>query len=291
MNHDDYKEMLAAAALAALDQEDAQTLAAHLSSCAECRAELDDLSTAAALLAHIIVPVAPSPDVRARLLTQIKTAPPLTSTGGAPIVPASTGTATTTAHATTPDATVLPFAPRAPRRPFGASPLAIYGALAASIIIAVLAVALATLWARDRKLQTELAQLTQSLQQTQQTLAAVRADNDLLAAPDAHTAELAGTPAADGAHARLTYDEHTGRALLVAAGLPAPPPGKAYQLWFIADGQPLPGRVFTTDTSGRAELREQIPPAGRHAQIFAVTLEPQTGVAAPTGQMYLKSVT
>ncbi len=292
MNHDDYKEMLAAAALAALDHEDAQTLAAHLSSCAECRAELDDLSAAAALLAHTIVPVAPSPNVRASLLAQIKAAPPLAPTGGAPIVPASTiGTATTTTHATTPDATVLPFEPRAPRRPFGASPLAIYGALAASITIAILAVALATLWARDRKLQTELARLTQSLQQTQQTLAAVRADNDLLAAPDAHTAELAGTPAANGAHARLTYDEQTGRALLVAAGLPAPPPGKAYQLWFIADGQPLPGRVFTTDPSGRAELREQIPPAGRHAQIFAVTLEPQTGVAAPTGQMYLKSAT
>ncbi|PYS89932.1 MAG: hypothetical protein DMF64_16180 [Acidobacteria bacterium] len=299
MNHEAYKEMLAAAALAALDAQEQRALDAHLPTCAECRTEFDELRAAASLLAHKVAPVTPSPELRARLLAQIKTTPqtPRTSGGasievapnGAPSVPAPTSNATTPAAAN-----VLPFAPptgREARGLFGARPLAVFGTLAASVAIAALAISLVMLWAQNRQLRSDLARLSQNLHETQQALISVRADRELLAAPDAHTAELAGTNVATQAHARLTYDANTGRAVLSAAGLPAPPPGKAYQLWFIADGKPLPGDIFTTDAQGRAELREQIPPAGRHAQIFAVTLEPQTGVTTPTGQMYLKSAT
>jgi anti-sigma-K factor RskA len=297
MDHEAYKEMLAAAALDALDAQEQRALDAHLPTCAECRAEFDELRTAAALLAQTIAPVAPSPELRARLLEQIKRTSQTPRTGGGtssevapngtPSVPAAAGDATTPAAAN-----VLPFAKsdKKARGLFGARPLAVFGTLAASVAIAALAVSL-MLWSQNRHLRSDLARLSQNLHATQQTLTSVRAENELLAAPDAHTAELAGTNVATQAHARLTYDANTGRAVLSAAGLPAPPPGKAYQLWFIADGKPLPGDVFTTDGQGRAELREQIPPAGRHAQIFAVTLEPQTGVAAPTGQMYLKSNT
>ena len=293
MNHEEYKELLAAAALDALDAADGRALDAHLATCAECRAGLAELRAVAALLAHTTTPAAPSSDLRARLLAQIKAPPQTPRGGGVPIEVEPNGSpAATTISATTEptrDANVLPFAPTARRGLFGARPWAVFGTLAASITIAMLVLALAMLWARNRELQTQLARIGQNLQETQATLVAVRADRDLLAAPDAHTAELAGTDAAVAAHARLTYDERTGRAVFSAAGLPVPPPGKAYQLWFIADGKPLPGEVFTTDAGGRAELHEQIPPQGRHAQIFAVTLEPQAGVSAPTGQMYLKS--
>jgi anti-sigma-K factor RskA len=299
MNHEAYKEMLPAAALDALDAPEQRTLDEHLPTCAECRTEFDELRAAASLLAHTVAPVAPAPELRTRLLEQIKRTPqsPRTSGGtsievapnGASVVPAPTSDATTPVAAN-----VLPFASpdrREARGLFGARRLVVFGTLAASVAIAALAISLVMLWSQNRHLRSDLARLAQNLHETQQTLIAVRADRDLLTAPDAHTAELAGTNVAAQAHARLTYDANTGRAVLSAAGLPAPPPGKAYQLWFIADGKPLPGDVFTTDAQGRAELHEQIPVAGRHAQIFAVTLEPQTGVAAPTGQMYLKSTT
>jgi anti-sigma-K factor RskA len=104
-------------------------------------------------------------------------------------------------------------------------------------------------------------------------------------------ASLAGTPEAPGALARLAYDRATGRAILFASGLPAAPEGKAYQVWYIAAGRPpMPGRVFKTDARGRGSLRDQMPEEGRAAaNTFAVTLEPEGGVSAPTGKMYLLS--
>jgi anti-sigma-K factor RskA len=95
---------------------------------------------------------------------------------------------------------------------------------------------------------------------------------------------------AERARARLTFDAQTGRAMLTAADLPPAPPGKAYQLWFIAAGKPpMPGSVFRPDAHGHAEMHENIPPEGRTAAVFAVTLEPAGGTSAPTGEIYLKS--
>jgi hypothetical protein len=77
--------------------------------------------------------------------------------------------------------------------------------------------------------------------------------------------------------------------MLTAADLPPAPAGKAYQLWFIAEGKPpMPGSVFQPDARGHAEMHENIPPEGRTAAVFAVTLEPEGGTSAPTGEMYLK---
>ena len=42
------------------------------------------------------------------------------------------------------------------------------------------------------------------------------------------------------------------------------------------------------DARGRAETHGTIPPEGRRAQTFAVTLEPAGGAQSPTGEMYLK---
>ena len=106
--------------------------------------------------------------------------------------------------------------------------------------------------------------------------------------PDATFLRLAGTDAAPRARARLAYDQYTGRAVLFAYDLPPAPPGKAYQLWFIADGRPpMPGKVFTPDATGRGVLRDEVPAGGRDAKIFAVTLEPESGVQAPTSKPYL----
>ena len=56
-----------------------------------------------------------------------------------------------------------------------------------------------------------------------------------------------------------------------------------------AGGQPIPGRVFTTDASGSGSLKDQIQPQARNSVVFAITLEPESGVKSPTGEMYLIS--
>ena len=51
MVHEDYKEMIPARALSALDAAEARALNDHLSDCAECRMEFEEWEATAAALA------------------------------------------------------------------------------------------------------------------------------------------------------------------------------------------------------------------------------------------------
>lgn len=283
MKHEDYKEIIALRALDALDGSERCILDAHLIECDDCRAELNALRDAASYLIYAAAPVAPVPELRAQILTRIKSLtqdePRATSVGANKSSPTS-NVRSLGEFAKQREAHEITFSRR----------VVMFGSLAASIAIAALMLSLALTWQRNNRLQGELARLSNTINQTEQELARTRKDRELLAAPAAHIATLAGTRIADRAHARLTFDASTGHAILTAADLPPVPAGKAYQLWFIAAGRPpIPGSVFTTDASGRAEVHDIVPPEGRRAAIYAVTLEPASGVSAPTGEMYLKS--
>jgi anti-sigma-K factor RskA len=162
-----------------------------------------------------------------------------------------------------------------PARNFGAS-LAAAGVLLAAAVAAACAMYALGLFARERALETELA--------VQRDLAA------FLSSPETATIVLAGTEAAPKARLKLAYDRSSGRARLFGYDLPPPPAGHAYQLWFIVGGTPRAGRVFTPDATGQGSWNEDVPPEGRDAAVFAVTLEPASGVAMPSGPMILKSV-
>jgi hypothetical protein len=171
----------------------------------------------------------------------------------------------------------------------------LFGALAASVAVFALGVSLYVLWQRNDELRREVAQLSAQLGEargrldaTSTELARARFESELFSAPDSHTAQLSGTEMAQSARAKLTFNDTTGEAMLVASRLPPAPAGKAYQLWYIAGGKPLPGSVFTPDPSGRGQMRSVIPPEGRRAEVFAVTLEPEGGLPAPSGEIYLK---
>lgn len=342
MTHEEHKEALALAALGEdVGAEQGDALEVHLAACGECRAELRELSDAAAMLALSPEPVRPSPELRSRILSEIKAtrrergaaddatqtqnahavAPArpaqdgATGTAGASpgtlgaLTPTPDGSASTAAKAaadekpssgarTAAAANILPFDPeRREARPARRArrPALLFGYLAASLAIAALSVGLVALWQRNNQLSADVARLSAQLEETRSQLgetrtelASARGEAEMLSAPDSQVTELTGTEVASAARARLIFNETTGEAVLVAAKLPPPPAGKAYQLWYIADNKPMPGPVFTTDTSGRGQLRERIPPAGRRAALFAVTLEPAGGVPAPSGEMYLK---
>jgi anti-sigma-K factor RskA len=144
------------------------------------------------------------------------------------------------------------------------------GSIAAVIVFGALIVSVFVLYQQNRELreQNEFFQL--------------------LTAPGSRMAELSGTPEAANATAMLAYDRN-GRAMLITQGLPRAPEGKQYQLWFIVGNNPLPGKAFTPDISGRTMMKDEIPEAARHSAIFAVTLEPTGGVRSPTGSIYLRS--
>ena len=72
MVHEDYKEMIPARALSALDAAEAQALNEHLENCAECRKELDEWQATAAALSLGANPAEPSPKVRERILDEVR---------------------------------------------------------------------------------------------------------------------------------------------------------------------------------------------------------------------------
>jgi anti-sigma-K factor RskA len=78
------------------------------------------------------------------------------------------------------------------------------------------------------------------------------------------------------------------QAVLFAAGLPPAPAGKAYEAWVIAGAAPVAAGLFrVADESGTAlHTLPRLDDVAR-ARTFAVTLEPEAGVKAPTGPMVL----
>jgi anti-sigma-K factor RskA len=76
---------------------------------------------------------------------------------------------------------------------------------------------------------------------------------------------------------------------LFVANLPRAPEGKAYELWTIGEGAPRPAGLFQVDARGRGSHRVEPVAGGAPVKVFAVTLEPEGGVPAPTGPMVLAS--
>ncbi|HEV2862104.1 MAG TPA: anti-sigma factor [Pyrinomonadaceae bacterium] len=286
MGHEDYKEMLALEAVGALEAEGRRALDAHLPGCAECRAEMRDMSDAAAGLAYSVAPVAPPAHLRARILETVRAQATAAAEGATP--PASSD--------------IRGEARRLLARLglweiLRARPALGFGAGVAFAAIAALAFTTALLWQRADRLGAEVAQLSGRLNDTQGELAEQRGQlarqrelAEMLAAPGTRVASLNGKDVAPQAHAVVAVHSATGRAMLVAEGLPAAPAGKAYQLWFIAGGKPpMPGGVFKTDASGRAMMKDLMPEGAASANTFAVTLEAEAGEQAPKGAMFLLS--
>jgi anti-sigma-K factor RskA len=255
MSRDELQELAAGYALGSLDAEDRGRFEALLRGGDEAarRALREYEETLVRVAAER--PESPPPDVKAALLARI-TATPRAGNG----------------------ARVMPLTPR-PRRSVWTVVLA--GAMAAGI--AAIAVGLAVSSRYERRLEA-LGQEAQTLKAELERQASVLA---ILRDPATQMVALSGLAPSPGARARLLWHETAG-GILVAAGLPPAPPGKAYQLWAIAgQAAPVPAGVFSVDAGGTGSLRVQPLPGVTRVDVFAVTLEPEGGVPAPTGAMYL----
>jgi anti-sigma-K factor RskA len=268
---EDYQELLTAKALTALDAEGNRLLDAHLRSCANCRLEMGQWEETAAFLALEAAPLEPSPQVRERILASVR------AEGRAKLT-RNGAEATPDPNVVPRDSNVLAFE-RPPRNVW--SSFGSFGAIAAILVFAALIISLLMLWQQNQAIRAEVARLSAQLDREHALV-------QLLTSPDGHMAKLTGTEVAPAAHAMLAYDKD-GQAMLMAKGLPAAPAGKAYQLWYIVGGKPMPGKMLAADPEGNAMLEDQIPAAARSGAVFAVTLEPEGGMQLPTGAIYLRS--
>jgi anti-sigma-K factor RskA len=111
----------------------------------------------------------------------------------------------------------------------------------------------------------------------------------VLSAPDLRLTRLAPLAPAPGANAIVAVSATNKAAVFQAAGLPATPAGKTYELWWITrEHGPVAAGLFQAEDGHPVVAPVALPPPGEHVLLSAVTLEPAGGVSKPTGAMYLK---
>lgn len=279
MTHEEYREKLQQDLLGELGGEDQRALEAYLAEHPEISRETAQLRDAFAALAYSSAPIAPDAQLRANVLGQIsrmksEAGGPRAEGGASNVVPLARP-----ARKDAADAGVTNVSRSTLR----------YGALAASLLIAALLIAVFVLWRKNESLQNELAGISSRLNELQGEIERQSQEQDLFTVASARVNVMNGTKVAPRASAILSFDRRNGRAIFYAYDLPQTPSGKTYQLWYIADGKPYSAGLFTVDAAGRATLRSTAPAQGLDASLFAVTLEPQGGVPSPTGDKYLLS--
>jgi anti-sigma-K factor RskA len=180
-------------------------------------------------------------------------------------------------------------APPAARAPAGALPRprrAIWPAVLSGAMAAGLA-AIVVGWSVSSTYEKRLDALARDADQLKAELRSQQTVITILRDPATQVVALAGLPPAPGARARMMWHEKAG-GVFVATGLPAAPEGKAYQLWAIAGSNaPVSAGVFSVDASGAGSLSVRPLPGVSTVNAFAVTLEPEGGLPAPSGEMYL----
>jgi anti-sigma-K factor RskA len=108
----------------------------------------------------------------------------------------------------------------------------------------------------------------------------------VLTAPDMSRVELAGQTVAPQASGRAFWSRTRGL-VFTASNLPALPPGRTYQLWVVTAQAPVSAGLLKPDANGAVNAVFNPPGNIPSATAMAVTIEPDGGVPAPTGAMYL----
>ncbi len=150
---------------------------------------------------------------------------------------------------------------------------------------------MATRDAQLRELHTRLASSRGEIITLERVLRDKARLDQILMAPDLRLTRLEPLkPAPRGAGlVAVSNVNHT--ALLQVSGLPPTPSDKTYELWWITrESGPIKAGLFQVEGPGTVIAQAEPPPAGQHALLSAVTLEPAGGSNSPTGAMYLKGV-
>jgi anti-sigma-K factor RskA len=251
---DSPQDLAAAYALGALSADEARGFEAFLATSPEARREVEEYREVAALLALSGSDATPGDALRERVLARVA------EQTGRPRVPAA-----------------------APPR--AAPPR--WMALAASLLAVVgLGAALIATRARLGALESELTARDQALAETERRLTEREATLNSILEPGVQLFQLTSTGDPDPG-IQLFWDRQRNRAVLHGFRLKPVPDGRAYQLWFIKDGKPVPSITFKPESSGAAKA-EQIPvPTDGAVSAAAVTVEPESGSPQPTSPILL----
>nr|WP_262904716.1 anti-sigma factor [Hymenobacter lucidus] len=160
--------------------------------------------------------------------------------------------------------------------------------MAASVALLVLsAAANLILYNRWQSSETQLVALQADQSRVASTMQAVEKRLDtrtqelaVLRSEQFNAVELAGTPVAPEAKARVLYNKATKAVYVDVRNLPTLPEGKQYQLWAMDKGKPVDAGMLAAATTAGDSLQQMKNIA--NAEAFAMTVEPAGGSENPT---------
>jgi anti-sigma-K factor RskA len=259
-SHEQIEGDLPLYALGTLDEAACKLVESHLAECPECRRELMELRGDMALLGLSSVGPAPPAHARTRLLAAIAREP---RSARNVVTRNITGT----------------IARRAPQ----------WWTLVPAALSLVLLIACLVLWRQNVILRQDVNILISQTNQDHADAERARRVLSVLSAPDAMRVTLVAANTRPQPQGKAIYASRTGGLVFIASNFAPAPPKKAYELWLIpaAGGVPIPAGVFKPDAAGSATVLMPPLPKGTAAKAFAITIEPETGSAAPTPPIVL----
>jgi len=277
LSHEEASSELAAVALDAENVEFADAVRAHASVCPECGPELAAMELAATLLAQMVPSATMNPDrsagIRSRLVTRAR-------------AERETHTAVTEPR-NQQEQNVLPIS--RPGRSVAGSPVMKWMAIAATLLLAASTAQLLRVTADRDGLREQLAGRGADAVRADSLATALAETNAMIAAMGGRdvkvvslTSESAQQPAAQMFWNRASHDW-----TMVAAGLPAPRPGRTYQLWLITDDAQISAGTFEPDAQGKTVLRANYALDRNALRAIAISEEPDGGATAPSGPIVI----
>jgi len=159
--------------------------------------------------------------------------------------------------------------------------------IAAVILLAITSV---IFYRRTLTLQDEISRLAVDLRAKEQDLVAQKTEFDQLLARSGQMVSLAGGDASPQASAKLFWDKKRQQWVIFFFNLPAAPPDRQYQFWYITKDQRKVSAALIkpAQLSEGGKLTLELP-ADIASNIAAagLTLEPAGGSPQPTGQLYI----
>ncbi len=272
MEHDRLRESTALYVLEALDELERAEFERHLATCADCAEEVRSLRTVAGALPLSVPQVDPPFALRSRILS-------------------AAGAQTKRSSSTV---VAMPSAPRASRVLSRAGWLSAAALLVLSAGLGVYSWSLGQQIVGLRERLTDvIAQLDRSQEQTAvavRTATATQTRLTVLLAPDMRQVDLEGQPAAPRASGRAFWSRSRGL-VFTASNLPPLPRGRTYQLWMVSAEAPLSAGVLSPDQTGGVAETFNTPADVPAPVAIALTIEPEGGLPAPTGDKYLVGLT
>jgi len=249
IDHEQFDSIAALDAIGAATPDEANALAAHLTSCPDCRRARDEYGEAASLLARELDPVAPPPRLRDRIFAAVE------------------------------NGNVIDARDR-----FNSSR---WWMAAAVVFLALWGWRELSVRVTREKINTAEAEVRRLAGQNQLLAARnekLSAEMASLASRDTRTIALTGQQVSPSASAKVFLEPQQRRAVVFFYNLPANAADKSYQLWILRGDQPKPqsAGVFDVTKSGAASISIENLPLATEIKGLAVTLEPKGGVAQPT---------